>query len=70
MCATLFGVVLEDRDIFGQTLCLTWFIESFPLLALNADAESMWCYARAFILQLIEGFLFVDKSNNRVHLMF
>ena len=36
----------------------------------DADVESVRCYARAFILQLIGGFLFADKSNNRVHLMF
>ena len=70
MCATLLGVVHEDRDISGQRLCLTWLTEHFPSLPSDADVESVRCYARAFILQLIEGFLFADKSNNRVHLMF
>ena len=70
MCATLLGVVLGDRDISGQRLRLTWLIEHFPSLPPDADVESVRCYARAFILQLIGGFLFADKSNNRVHLMF
>ena len=39
-------------------------------MALDADVESVQCYAKAFILQLIRGFLFVDKLKNMVHLMF
>ena len=70
MCATLFGVVPEDRDISKQRLRLSWLTGHFPSLAPDADVEFVRCYARAFILQLIGGFLFVDKSNNRVHLMF
>ena len=70
VCATLLGVVLEERDIFGQRLHLTWLIEHFPSLSLDANVESVRYYVRAFILQLIRGFLFADKSNNRVHLMF
>ena len=70
VCATLLGVVPGDRDISGQRLRLMWLTEHFPSLPPDADVESVRCYARAFILQLIGGFLFVDKSNNRVHLMF
>ena len=70
MCATLLGVVLEERDIFGQRLHLTWLIEHFPSLSLDANVESVRYYVRAFILQLIRGFLFVDKLKNMVHLMF
>ena len=39
-------------------------------MALDADVESVQCYAKAFILQLIRGFLFVDELKNMVHLMF
>ncbi|KAL6336903.1 hypothetical protein AAG906_036217 [Vitis piasezkii] len=70
MCATLLGAVPEDGDISGQRLHLTWLTEHFPSLPPDADVESVRCYARAFILQLIGGFLFADKSNNMVHLMF
>ncbi|KAL6344377.1 hypothetical protein AAG906_039633 [Vitis piasezkii] len=57
VCATLLGVVLEDGDIYGQRLSLTWLIEHFLSLAPDADVESVRC------------FLFVDKSNNMVHLI-
>ena len=70
MCATLLGVLPEDKDISEQRLRLTWLTEHFPSLAPDADVEFMQCYARAFILQFIGGFLFADKSNNMVHLMF
>ncbi|KAL6333914.1 hypothetical protein AAG906_039326 [Vitis piasezkii] len=54
VCATLLGVVPEDRDISGQRLRLTWLTEHFPSLEPDADVESVHCYARAFILRLIE----------------
>ncbi|RVW86233.1 Serine/threonine-protein phosphatase 7 long form-like [Vitis vinifera] len=66
VCATLFGVVPEDRDISEQRLRLSWLTGHFPSLAPDADVEFVRCYARAFILQLIRGFLFADKSNNRM----
>ncbi|KAL6317488.1 hypothetical protein AAG906_030241 [Vitis piasezkii] len=68
VCATLLGVVPEDRYISGQRLHLTWLTEHFPSLAPDIDVEYVRCYARAFILQFIGGFLFADKSNNKIHL--
>ena len=50
VCAILLGVVLEDGDIYGQRLCLTWLIEHFLSLAPDTDVEFVRCYARAFIL--------------------
>ena len=70
VCATLLGVVPEDRYISGQRLHLTWLTEHFPSLAPDIDVEYVRCYAKAFILQFIGGFLLADKSNNKVHLMF
>ncbi|RVW48056.1 hypothetical protein CK203_073472 [Vitis vinifera] len=55
VCATLLGAVPEDGDISGQRLRLTWLTEHFPSLPPDADVEFVRCYARAFILQLIEG---------------
>ncbi|RVW71030.1 Serine/threonine-protein phosphatase 7 long form-like [Vitis vinifera] len=55
VCATLLRVVPGDRDISGQRLRLTWSTEHFPSLPPDADVESVRCYVRAFILQLIGG---------------
>ncbi|RVW43341.1 hypothetical protein CK203_070362 [Vitis vinifera] len=55
----------EDRNISGQRLRLTWLTENFPSLPLDVIVESMRCYDKAFILQLIGSFLFADKFNNK-----
>ncbi|RVX07534.1 hypothetical protein CK203_025276 [Vitis vinifera] len=62
VCATLLGVVLEERDIFGQRLHLTWLIEHFPSLSLDANVESVRYYVRAFILQLIRVWATTSKQ--------
>ena len=63
VCATLLGVVPEDRDISGQRLRLSWLIEHFPSLAPDAYVESVRCYAKAFIILLIGGFfLWINRT--------
>ncbi|KAL6324572.1 hypothetical protein AAG906_013384 [Vitis piasezkii] len=57
-------------NIDGQRLHFTWLGQSFPILAPDADEESIQRYTRAYILQLIGGFLFLGKSSNKVYLMF
>ena len=42
----------------------------FTELSSDVDDITIQRYARAYIMQLIGGFLFVDKSNTLVHLMF
>ena len=54
----------------GQRLHLNWLLDKFSTLPPDADEESIRCYCRAYILQLIGGCLFADKSNSKVHLMF
>uniref|UniRef100_A0A9I9EBG7 Aminotransferase-like plant mobile domain-containing protein n=1 Tax=Cucumis melo TaxID=3656 RepID=A0A9I9EBG7_CUCME len=45
-------------------------IIKFQELPPDAEIVSVQRYARAYIMQLIEGFLFADKSNTLVHCMF
>ena len=54
----------------GQQLSLPWLAEQFQELPPNADIVSVHRYARAYIMQLIGGFLFADKLNTLVHCMF
>ena len=70
VCHSLLGLIPGDTDLNRQCLCLTWLSQSFPNLEPDADEESIRQYARAYILQLIGGFLFSGKSSNKVHLMF
>ena len=70
LCHDLLRVTIGDRDIDGQRLHLNWLLERFSILALDVDDESVRCYCRAIIMQLIGGFLFADKSNSKVHFIF
>ena len=54
---SLLGLTPWDAELDGQCLYLTWSSRSFPSLAFDADEESIRRYARAYILQLIRGFL-------------
>ncbi|KAL0555422.1 hypothetical protein IC582_009367 [Cucumis melo] len=68
ICNDYLGVVSPDMK--GQRLSLPWLAEQFEELPPDADIVSVQRYARAYIMQLIGGFLFADKSNNLVHCMF
>lgn len=69
-CELLLGVTPESRVLKGSRLSLPWLASQFPGLDDDADEIAIARYARAYILQLIGGSLFSDKSNNRVYLMF
>ena len=60
----------EEDDLDGSRLNMTWLVMKSPTLPLDVDDVVIQRYARAYILQLIEGYLFEDKSSCFVHLMF
>ena len=66
----LLSVVPPANKIKGSRLNLTWLASQFPRLDDDAEEEIMIRYARAYILQLMGGSLFSDKSGSLVHLMF
>ncbi|XP_050946586.1 serine/threonine-protein phosphatase 7 long form homolog [Cucumis melo] len=70
VCQELLGVIPPPEQIRGQRLSLTWLGAEFHELANDADEETITRYARAYILQLMGGSIFVDKSTRYVHLMF
>ena len=47
---------------------LHWFINTFKNLNDRATQDVIVCHARAYIMLLLGGFLFGDKSWFRVHL--
>ena len=57
-------------NISRQRLCLSWLMKHLSSLEHDVDMKAMCRYARVVMLQLIRGFLFMDKLNNMVHLMF
>ena len=70
ICQMLLGVTPSANKIRGSRLSLTWLGTQFPRLEDDADEESVTRYARAYILQMMGGSLFSDKSSHFVHLMF
>ena len=54
----------------GSRLTMSWLAMKFTTLPLDADDVVVQRYTRAYILQLIGGCLFVNKSSGFVHLMF
>ena len=60
---------VRPPEMKGQRLSLPWLAEQFTELPSDADVVSVQRYALAYIMQLIEDFLFADKSNNLVHCM-
>ncbi|TYK02837.1 serine/threonine-protein phosphatase 7 long form-like protein [Cucumis melo var. makuwa] len=70
LCQMLLGVVPPANKIKGSKLNLTWLASQFPGLDDDVEEEIVIRYARAYILQLMGGSLFYDKSGSFVHLMF
>ncbi|XP_038881612.1 serine/threonine-protein phosphatase 7 long form homolog [Benincasa hispida] len=62
ICEELLGVLPDDLK--GSRSSILWLASQFPELPPDADDINVRRYARAYIMQLIGGFLFADKSNN------
>lgn len=70
VCAQYLGVPCPSRDLDGGRLKLSTIERMVDPLEEDADDAEVIFATRAYILQLIGGLLFADKSGNRVHLMF
>lgn len=70
VCMRLLGVAPPEDAIYGSRLQLSWLGETFEELPAGADDFTIQCHARAYMLRLIGGVIFPDKSSSRVHLMF
>ena len=66
LCQMLLGVTPPPEQIRGSRLSLTWLGSVFPGL----DEKTITRYARVYILQLMGGSMFANKSIHYVHLMF
>ncbi|XP_073107638.1 serine/threonine-protein phosphatase 7 long form homolog isoform X2 [Elaeis guineensis] len=70
VCLELLGVAPPPDKLKGSRLSMVWLEEQFNELSPDADDIVIQRYARAYILQLMGGCLFADKSNNLMHIMF
>jgi hypothetical protein len=70
LCIRLLGVDPPSLQLSGSRLSLNWLAQQFPSLATDADDVTVERYARIYILQLMGGSIFADKSQDKVYLMF
>ena len=66
ICRELLRVMLEESDMQGCTIKLTWFKTAFPTLDVDAFDEMIARHTRAFILWLFGGFFMADALVSRV----
>lgn len=70
LCHDLLGVVPPQDRLHGSRISPSWLAEQFHELPHDAEEIVIQRYARAYILQLMGGCLFMDTTGKAMHLMF
>ena len=66
LCSELLGVVPPPYQIRGSSISARWLSEQFSYQPVGVDDVILERYARAFILALLGGALFADKTGTHV----
>uniref|UniRef100_A0A2N9J2M8 Aminotransferase-like plant mobile domain-containing protein n=1 Tax=Fagus sylvatica TaxID=28930 RepID=A0A2N9J2M8_FAGSY len=64
----MLGLPVDGED--GSRLNMKWLQDTFAVLPDDANEVTVQQYTRAYILELLGGSYFADKSGEKVHLMF
>ncbi|EOA39489.1 hypothetical protein CARUB_v10008092mg [Capsella rubella] len=70
LCEDLLGQRPGPKDLHGSHVSLAWLRENFRNLPSEPDEATLKCHTRAFVLALMSGFLYGDKSKHDVALTF
>ncbi|KAH1246572.1 Serine/threonine-protein phosphatase 7 long form [Glycine max] len=71
LCHELLGKVPPENARKGAALKLTWLLSMLRAsLPEEPIMHQLQCRCRAYIMYMIDGALILDKSGNRVHLMY
>ncbi|CAN0899468.1 Serine/threonine-protein phosphatase 7 long form homolog [Linum grandiflorum] len=70
LCEELLGVRPDPGVLHGSTVKLSWLRTHLRDPPPDADEETLQHYARAYLLGLISGVLFTDKSGSAIQLKF
>ena len=70
LCLELLDVVLPPSHIRGSVISTRWLHEQFSYPPAGVDDVILQRYARAFILALLGGALFTDKTDTHVQLCY
>uniref|UniRef100_A0A2N9GV17 Aminotransferase-like plant mobile domain-containing protein n=1 Tax=Fagus sylvatica TaxID=28930 RepID=A0A2N9GV17_FAGSY len=70
LCRQLLGVTTTEEALDGSRISLPWLSRQFqaPITA-ETNEQTVQQYARFYMLSLLGGNIFVDKSNNKVHVV-
>ncbi|QHO38346.1 uncharacterized protein DS421_4g119540 [Arachis hypogaea] len=64
----LLGVIPPPSQVQKFAVNCSWFKETFGECPKGADEDTVWRFARAYIMMLLGTHLFADKSGNRIHI--
>ena len=70
LCLQFLGVSPPPNKLDGSRLNMKWLQDTFTVLPDDANEVTVQQYTRAYILELLRGSYFADKSGEKVHLMF
>ena len=70
ICFELLGVVPPPSQIRGSSISARWLREQFSYPPAGVDDVILQCYAHAFILALLGGALFTNKTCPHVQLCY
>nr|KYP63451.1 Serine/threonine protein phosphatase 7 long form isogeny [Cajanus cajan] len=60
----------EEMSLFGSMIKLRWLRDNILPLLEQPTEEQLHAHVRAYLLGLIGGVLMLDKTGNKVHLMY
>ena len=70
LCRQLVGITTCEQALDGSRIILPWLSKQFqaPITA-ETDEQTVQQYVRFYMLSMLGGNIFVDKSNNKVHVV-
>ena len=70
LCQYFRGVTLSFDLLDKQRLSVHWLVETFDELVDDADNKIVHCFAQAYIMHLIGGYLTPNRISHKVPLMY
>ena len=68
LCGELLGRIPPPDKLKRARFSMSWFSDVFGVLPDDANDVTVQQYARAYILEMIGGSIFANKSGDKVHL--
>uniref|UniRef100_A0A2N9FIV9 Aminotransferase-like plant mobile domain-containing protein n=1 Tax=Fagus sylvatica TaxID=28930 RepID=A0A2N9FIV9_FAGSY len=70
LCRQLLGITTCEQALDGSRIILPWLSKQFQAsITTKTDEQIVQQYAQFYMLCMLGGNIFVDKSNNKVHVV-